>query len=729
VGRPIARAGGSDKVWGSSTFPADRPGPSGVLHAATVRASLASARLLEIDTAPALAVPGVVRVLTSADVPGINRFGLAEADQPVLADGWIRGASDVAALVIATDEVAARAGARATRLVLEPLPGVYDVERALDPDAPVVRPDRPGGDAHPNLFASRSLIRGDVDAEMSRAHVIVEGTYRTGHVEHAFLAPEAGLAVPETDGSLVLHVATQWPESDLRQAAAVLGEGVENFAIVQDTIGGAFGGREDVSLQILLLLAARLCEAPVRMVWDRVESIRGHGKRHPFVIRHRTGADAEGRLVAGSLDLLIDVGCYASTSRQLLDNALVHAFGPYDFASVRAAAQAVFTSNPYSCAFRGFGVNQVTFAIEQQLNRVAAELGLDPARVRRLNLPTGPGRLASGCEISGREGLERTLRSADDAAGGTSLPDARGTVAYGRGVASAMKNNGFGFGVDDAATAEVTLCEGRARVRIGAADVGQGIETVLVQIAAKALGLAEDEVGVEWRDTRASPEAGSSSASRQTVAAGNAVLCACEKVLEQLSESGSPREDQDSAVSARCTWRFPETVGMDDGPGVHLAAFGWSTAVADVAVDTRTGVVRVLRVVNVVDAGRAMNPVLLRGQVEGGTVMGQGYALLERFPCRDGMPEVTGLEACGVPTAVDAVPAIETVIVEDGDGPGPWGARGIGEVTMIAVVPAITAAIHAACGVWINELPATPERIISQLEGRWERPTSGSRNE
>jgi CO/xanthine dehydrogenase Mo-binding subunit len=298
-------------------YPADLAGRA-ELHAVCVRADVACARLDGIDIKAALRVSGVVRVLTAADVRGTNRFGLIVPDQPVLVEREIVGASDVVAVVIATTVSAAREGARHVRLSLSPRAGVFDPARALEVDAPAVHAKRS------NLLATRTIRRGDPDRAISRAPVVIEGVYRTGHVDHAFLAPEAGLAYVDDEGRLTIEVASQWPEADLRQAAAALGEPVERLRMVQATIGGAFGGREDISLQVLLLLAAREMRVPVHMAWDRAESVRGHGKRHPFIIHHTIGASRDGRLLAARVDCLLDAGCYASTSAKLLDNALVH---------------------------------------------------------------------------------------------------------------------------------------------------------------------------------------------------------------------------------------------------------------------------------------------------------------------------------------------------------------------------------------------------------------------
>jgi CO/xanthine dehydrogenase Mo-binding subunit len=696
-------------------YPQDLPVPRDCLHVATVRADVACGTLTRIDARGALTYPGVRRVLTAADVRGTNRFGLIHADQPVLVESRICGASDVVALVVADTERAAREGARRVRLSISPVVGLFDPSMALHVDAPVVHADHRAHLRHPNLVAERAIRRGLVARAFARAALVIAGDYHTGFVEHAFLAPEAGVAYPDADGRLTIHVATQWPEADLRQAAAALGEPRDRLRLVQETIGGAFGGREDVSLQILLLLAAREMARPVRMVWDRAESTRGHGKRHPFRIHHELAADRTGRLLAARVDLLIDAGCYASTSAQLLDNALVHACGPYDISAVELSGRAVYTNNPYTCAFRGFGANQVAFAMEQQMSKLAHALTLDPGDVRRRNYVRAPGTFAAGSTVTAGGGLSKTLTLARQRARTLKLPSATDTVKFGRGLASATKNIGFGFGFDDHATAVVHVMRDRATVRIGAAEVGQGVATVLAQIAGATLGLPVDRIQVEWRDTDVAPDAGSSSASRQTIASGNAVLRACERARRSMSAQGGLDALSRAGVTARATFRFPKTRALGVGRARHVAMFGWSTCCVDVAVDIDTGQVSVLRVVNAVDAGRVINPVQFEGQVEGGVVMGQGYALQERCRMERGLPVATGFEGCGVPTSVDAVPVIEIIAVEDRELSGPFGARGIGEITMIPIVPAITAAIHDACGVWIDELPASPERIREAL--------------
>jgi CO/xanthine dehydrogenase Mo-binding subunit len=365
---------------------------------------------------------------------------------------------------------------------------------------------------------------------------------------------------------------------------------------------------------------------------------------------------------------------------------------------------------------RGFGVNQVAFAMEQQMSKLAVALGLDAATVRRRNFVEDGGRLASGTRVRAASGLPKSLSAALTRAKRRPLPRSSGEWRYGRGLASAMKNVGYSFGFDDHATAEVTLTRDGAVVRIGAAECGQGVATVLAQIAAETLELPLSRIHLEWQDTAAAPEAGSSSASRQTLVSGNAVRGACERARRAVTKKGGAAALSAAGIARRYTYHAPRTGPIvARGSRPHAYAYGWGSCVADVRVDTATGRVEVSRIVSAIDAGRVVNPRLFEGQVEGGAVMGQGYALQERCILRDGMPVSLGFDACAVPTSLDAAPAIETVAVESAEPLGPFGARGVGEITMIPVVPAITAAIHDAVGIWIDALPASPERVLAAL--------------
>jgi CO/xanthine dehydrogenase Mo-binding subunit len=384
---------------------------------------------------------------------------------------------------------------------------------------------------------------------------------------------------------------------------------------------------------------------------------------------------------------------------------------------VNVRGRAVFTNNPFTCAFRGFGVNQMTFAMEQQVSKLAHAVQIDAAALRERNLVRPRGTLGAGTRVPNLGALGRSIREVNSRGAARRLPQPHDGIVCGRGLATAIKNLGYGFGSDDKATAEVQVTRRGAVVRAGAADVGQGTETIVAQIAASELQLPMSRVRVEWQDNARAPESGSSSSSRQTMAAGNAVLGACRLAARAISVRGGRSRLPDEGIVRQFTWRFPKTDKLDTRKGVgrHIATFSAGSCVADVAVDTLTGQVRVLRIVSAIDAGRMMNPCLVRGQVEGGAVMGQGYALTEACATRDGMPTTAGFDGSGIPTAMDAAPRIETIVLESPDRVGPLGARGIGEITMIPVVPAIVAAIHDACGVWIDELPANPERIRAAL--------------
>jgi len=721
VGSNAPRADGPSKVRGEALFPQDLP-VEGCLSVATVRSGVAHALLGGIDTASALKVPGVLRILTCNDVRGSNRYGLVRGDQPVLAEDRVRTSADVVALVVAETEQAAREGARRVRVALEPLPVLANPALACRHDAPIVHPARDAGRRHPNLLSERIAKAGDAMLALATAPLVVEASYETGWVEHAFLAPEAGVAGLDGQGHLTLWTATQWPAEDLRQAALALGEPLERLRLVQQTIGGAFGGREDISLQLLLLLAARETGRRVRMVWDRAESMRGHGKRHPFQMRYRLAADGEGRFLALHAELLVDAGGYASTSDVVLANAVEQASGPYAIEHVLVEGRAVYTNNPITCAFRGFGVNQVNFAMEQTVNRLAARLGQNPIEIRRRNIVRRGGRLATGHALDGGHGLFECLDQVAQRATRIPLSPNSGAWRHGRGFACAVKNTGYAFGFDDHATARITLTTEGALIHAGAAEVGQGVETVLAQIAADAMGIPAENVRVAWQDTLSAPDAGSSSASHQTVVSGNAVLLAAERARRLVDDLGGFGSLPAGGITVEETYHAPKTYATLTG-GKAIYAYSWSACLADVAVDLETGRVRVLRVVEAVDAGRVINPLLFTAQVEGGVVMGQGYALQERFDVREAVPLTASLGECLIPTSLDAAPIIEVIAVESPDPEGPHGARGIGEVTMLPVVPALTAAIQAATGAWVDRLPALPERVLIAVDGLERAPT------
>jgi CO/xanthine dehydrogenase Mo-binding subunit len=711
VGASLPRPDALDKVTGAAQYPADLIRP-GMLHAAAVFAHRASARILKIDTAEALALAGVRTVLTAKDVP-YNRFGLIEADQPLLCEDVVHFYGDRVALVVADSAAIAREGAARVKVAYEDLPAITTAEAALAPGAPRVHADRS------NVLLHQKIRKGDVAAAFAQADVVLEGRFTTGWQEHAYLQPDAGISYWEGE-NLVLETAGQWLHEDRRQIAAMFAMPEENVVVRYAKIGGAFGGREDLSLPPLVALAAWKLRTPVAMVWNREESIIGHHKRHPFTITTKWGAKKDGTIVAAQIESLADGGAYASTSAEVLKCSAIFACGPYAVPNVATDAIVVYTNNVPSGAFRGFGTPQAHFAAESMVTRLAHALGLDPADVRRKNLykegdiestghPLPPG-------VSVREVFERCLE--EKAARFT--PSARRAqpatpLRRGFGLACGIKNVGYSFGFPEQATATVELDASAAEirgatVRVGAAEVGQGTHLVLRQIAAETLDLPLDAVRMITDDSSQAPNAGSASASRMTLMGGRAVHDAAEAARRNWVAGDKPE--------ATVQYRPPRTTPLDreTGDGVPNYCYGYSAQAVEVEVDVRTGVTRVLRVISVHDVGRAINRQQVEGQIEGCLAQAVGYALTENMPARDGKLLTPYFSTYLLPTTLDMPTEVYPIIVESADPNGPFGARGVAEMPLVPFAPAVAAAIHDATGAWLSDLPMTPERVLRAIE-------------
>lgn len=730
VGQSLRRVDAPAKVTGRALYPGDFTMP-GMLHAAVVWPQEAPARILELDPTPAEAMPGVVRVLTWRDVPR-NEFGIYQSDQEVLVRELVHWMGDPLALVVAETEDVARAAARQVRVRSGRLPTVTDPEEALRPDAPLVHPERGS-----NLIHQIRIRRGDLQAGFAQADVVVEEEYRTHCVEHAYLQPEAGLGYLDDEGRVTVVCAAQWAHDDVRQIAHALMLPEDQVREIVPAVGGAFGGREDISLQLLVALAAFRLRRPVRLVWTREESFRGHGKRHPFILRHRWGATREGRLVAAKVELIADAGAHLSTSMVVLANACSFAVGPYVVPNVQVDGYLVHTHNAPNMAMRGFGATQVPVGYEGQVDRLAEALGMDPVELRQRNILREGSVAITGNVMPPGCGAEATLVEAARAAGwrkdGTwqrpaPKPASAPHKRRGIGIACALKNIAYSFGFDDKAGAEVILrldpsgAIHEAEVRVGATEVGQGVLTVLTQIAADALGIRPRQVRLVTGDTALVPDGGSASASRQTYMCGNAVLGACQEAWrrwqEALQAETGEREVHASYVFRALEVRRTTPFDPETGQCEPHVTYGYCTQVAEVEVDLETGVVDVLRVISVQDAGRTMNPELLRGQVGGGVHMGVGYALMEDFRQEGGRILTRNLSEYLIPTSRDMPEELVSVVVEVPDPTGPYGAKGVGELPTLPTAPAILSAIHDATGVWIARLPATPERVFWALQER-----------
>jgi CO/xanthine dehydrogenase Mo-binding subunit len=718
IGTPHKRHDAHDKVTGAARYPADLIRPD-MVRLKCVFARRAHARIVALDVAAALAVPGVVAVLTAADVPH-NRYGLIDADQPVLCDDVVRHYGDRVALVAAESDEAAARGAALVRVTYEDLPAVTDARMAMAAGAQRVHADRD------NVLLRQKLRRGDAAAALAAADVVLSGTFTTSWQEHAYLQPDAAIAFVDDAGRLVVETAGQWLHEDRRQLAEIFALSEDEVVVRYAKIGGAFGGREDLSVQPLAALAAWKLRRPIALRWSREESIIGHHKRHPFTIEATWGARADGTVTAVEATLLADGGAYASTSVEVLKGAMTFACGPYEIANVAVEGIVCYTNNVPSGAFRGFGSPQAHFAAESMIARIAEALGLDPLQVRRTNLYREGSINASGSVmprgVSAVPVLDRCIQEAADRIPRIALAQtARGTERRGVGFANGVKNVGYSFGFPEQATASVTLqvLDGvrGANVRIGAADVGQGVHLILRQIVAETLAVPLETVTIVTDDSAEAPNAGSASASRMTLMAGRAVKDAAELALRNLATTGDG--------SATVQYRPPRTTPFDElGQSEPHYCYGYVAQAVEVAVDTATGNVRILKVVSVNDVGRAINRQQVEGQIEGCVAQAIGYTLCEDFRIAEGRILTPNFSTYLLPTALDVPLEIFPVIMETPDPNGPFGARGMSEMPLVPFAAAVAAAIHDATGVWLSDLPFTPERVLAALAERDAQPVA-----
>ncbi len=696
--------------------------------------------------------PGSRVAVSGDDISGPSTYGLVTPDQPALArtGGVVRFVGDaVAAVAAETPELADEALAR-IQVDYELLPAVCDMRAALQPGAPLVHEERPD-----NVLHRAQVRHGDLAAGFAAADIVLEGHYTTPFVDHAYLQPEAGLASVGEDDRITVWVATQWPDEDRRQIAHALGLPLAQIREIVTATGGAFGGREDISVQIVLALLAIKSGRPVKLVHSRSESLTATTKRHPFEMHYRTGATRDGRLTAMEISFLANAGAYASTSLAVVNTAVTLATGSYEVPNVDVDATAVYTNSPPTAAMRGFGSNQPNFAVEMQMSKLAAALQMDPAQLRRRNLYRAGSIMLTGQVLNSGIGAIKALDAAQSffhQAGAyqvsvreaTEAPNARQSFSppppiaplkansaqgrgsgrseeskrYGVGIACGCKNVGFNLGLEDSSGAVVEAYPDHAVVKIGAVDVGQGSLTIMAQLAASKLELPLSAIELWASDTDLVPDSGSSSASRQTFVTGNAVLRAAAEAARRLAALGPHPPADALPVVASVVYHAPSTCAMDPLTGHSERAnfaYGYGCQIVAVEVDSETGEVRVLGVVAAHDAGQAINVTNVEGQIEGGFVMGQGYSLLEEYILQDGVPRATTLATFLVPTMLDIPERIDSVIVEERDPEGPYGAKGIGEMTMLPTPGAIAAAIHDAVGVWIDDLPITPERVLRAL--------------
>ncbi len=748
VRQPLPRHDQAEKVAGSTRYAGDLAFAA-MLHARLVRSPVPSARITSRDASEALAVPGVVGVLFGEDVPHnviwvdvpgqTVEVAALKASMEVLATDRVRFHGEPVALVIAETEDALAEACDLVAVDYVELPAVFDPDQALADGAPAVH-DRG------NLLGEWDIDRGEVDAAFAAADAVVEGSYQTQIVDHAYLEPEAGVGWLDDEGVLNLRVATQVVEH-YRDVARVLGIPEARVRVIAPYVGGGFGGKEDMTVEPYLGLAVWRTRRPVRMQWTRQESLLARPKRHPMRLRYRTAATRDGKLLGQQVDITADSGAYAYLSALVLLYSSVHACGPYQVSNVRLRARCAYTNNPPTSAFRGFGGMQVVFGYEAQMDLLARELGLTPAEIRKRNAIARGDVLPVGQVIETEVLLAQTIDTVLDRAG--SKPRASGPrKAVGRGLACNMQSYGRLVWLNDSAAAWVGFqLDGSLSVRCAVPDIGGGQASSLAQIAAEILCVPMDRITVHFGDSALNPLAGTTTATRQLLMSGNAVYEACVQLRGNVlaaaaAATGEPADSlrlddgmvrgqasgmrlADALLACRRGNVPIEALGTFFGPKgkpvvKSLQAdrvfpdFTFGTHLCDLEVDLDTGQVKLLGYVAAHDVGRAINPRSVQGQITGAVAQGLGMALLEEVVVAEGTNLTSGFFQYLIPTATD-VPEIDAVVLESGEGMGPFGARGIGEPPIGPPAAAVASAIQDAVGVRPASLPMTPERVLECL--------------
>ncbi len=749
VGKPLVRTDAPGKAVGSTRYAGDYAMP-GMLHAKVLRSPEASARLVRLDVSKARALKGVVCVLTArdlpdrlapTDIPGQTGQTRLNTDQQILVRERVRYHGEPLALIAAESSDIAERAMSLIEYQLEPLPAVFDPEEAMRPGAPVVQ----GVD---NVVARHVIKKGDVSAGFAAADLVIEKTYRTQFIEHAFLEPEVGLAWVDENEVVNIRVCTQVIEH-FRFIADAIGVPHNKVRIMGSLVGGGFGGKEDVTVEIYLALLARHSRRPVRLEFSREDSFKGHGKRHPFIMTYRTGVKKDGSITAQDVKMIADAGAYVYLSPYVLLYATVAAPGPYRSENLNVEAVSAATNNMYTSAFRGFGAAQACIAYEQQMDEIARALKMDPIELRRRNyLKTGEP-ISTGVTLPSAIWTEKCADLAWQALGETT--PMQGAIRIGRGIAAYQQSYGRLTFLHDTSEAWVGVeIDGTVIVRSGVTDIGAGQASALAQITIEIIGVTMDKIVVYNSDSALTPLAGTTTATRALYMTGNATRLAAEAIRERLvaraakafgvaedrinlannlvSVSDRPDKSMPFAELVRicasegikrnelAMFRAPFTDRLDPltGQGQAHPDYTFGAHAIEVAVDTETGEVTILKSVACHDVGQCINPAAVEGQVEGGAAQGQGYALSEEMIYRDGKLTTPSFSEYLIPTSMD-VPKVKIILLESRSGVGPFGAKGIGEPALTPVAPAIANAVADAIGVRIYDLPITPEKVVRAL--------------
>ena len=752
VGRPLRRVDALGKAVGATVYAGDFAMPD-MLHAKVFRSSEPSAHIKQLNVNKARALPGVACVLTADDLPDgklitdmpgqTGQERRKESDAPVLAARGVRFVGEPIALVAAETLAIAERAIELIEIEYEALPGVFDPLEAMKPGAPIIHePD--------NIVSSWKIRKGNAEAGLAAADLIVENTFRVPFIDHAYIEPEAGVAWMDDQDVINIRVCTQVVEH-FRSIAQAVGVPHNKVHVRGTMIGGGFGGKEDITVEIFLALLTRETRRPVRLAYTREESILAHSKRHPFIITHRTGVKNNGRITGAKINMISDSGAYPYLSPYVLLYATVTSCGPYRIENLTVDSVSVATNNPFASAFRGFGGAQAAVAYEQQMDEMAKALAMDPLELRKINyLNTGDFN-AIGQQIKSAIWLEEEATQALAALGKKeSVSD--DAIKIGQGFATTMQSYGRIMWFHDTSRSWVGIeQDGTVIVRCGAPDLGAGQANSLCLIAAEVLGVSLTDVTFYNSDSAVTPLAGTTTATRQLYMSGNATLKAAKMVREVLLDRAGQhfREKPNNLdladnkvfiksdpqqwlsladLSKMCavdglklqhlalfTAPFADKLNPENLQGDIFPDFTFSAHAIEVAVDTKTGEITVLKSVGCHDVGRAINPIAVEGQIQGGSAQGIGYALMEEVQVKDGVTRTPSLSEFLIPTAKD-LPTTRAIILESGTGVGPFGAKGIGEPALTPVAPAVANAVANAIGVRIHKLPLTPERVLAALD-------------
>lgn len=744
IGASVPRPDAVDKVRGEARYADDLAFP-GMLHVAVVRSPHPHAKVLSVDASQALGDPDVACIVTHRDVPGANAVHVIVDDQPALADGVVRYIGEPVALVGAASRRAARRAALEVHVEYQPLPAVTDTRRAVEPDAPIVCvPTAAEGGG--NVFTRMVLTKGNVDEGFAQADVVVEGEYETGYQEHAYLEPQGAIAVPDEAGSIAIYASMQCPFYVQGAVAKVLGLPLAKVRAIQTATGGAFGGKEDVPSLVasLAALVAWTTRRPAKLVLERGEDVLTTSKRHPARVRYRTGAKSDGTITAIDVDVVLNAGAYQTLSSAVLWRSLVTAAGPYRIPNVHVAARSVATNTVPNGAFRGFGSPQVIFPHESQMDRIAERLGLDRVDVRRRNVLHPGDRTSTDHQIEASVGIARTLdRAAELADWAERLARVeafnRTSTDRRRGLGVACVLYGVGLGgkapsLDKAGAAMKLEADGSVTVAVGTVEMGQGLSTAVLQVAAEALGVPMERVHLAPMDTSRVPDGGPTVASRGTMMAALAVLDAARELRERVAAVARELGIPDAGVAERWSdiarafwvrnvnpavegWAKTEPVSWDPvtGLGDAYPVYAFATHIAEVEVDLATGEAHVVDFAASHDSGTILNRTLAAGQVEGGIAQGLGFALSESIPQKDGRLVVNGLTTYRLPTIRDVPLDVRVDFVEAAFPAGPFGMKGIGEVPLMAAHAAVARAVAHAIGRDPSRYPLDPPYVRELL--------------